>query len=79
MSNTSSASRSAARLTSDEPAPDVLVMTATPIPRTLTMSLYGDLDVSTIDEMPADRGRIVTAAREEEKLPDVLAFLSQGA
>ena len=64
-----------ARLTSCEQAPDVLVMTATPIPRTLTMSLYGDLDVSTIDEMPADRGRIVTAAREEKKLPDVLAFL----
>ena len=63
------------RLTTREPAPDVLVMTATPIPRTLTMSLYGDLDVSTIDEMPADRGRIVTAARDEEKLPDVLAFL----
>jgi len=64
-----------ARLTTREPAPDVLVMTATPIPRTLTMSLYGDLDVSTIDEMPADRGKIVTVAREETKLPDVLAFL----
>jgi len=64
-----------ARLTNYEPVPDVLVMTATPIPRTLTMSLYGDLDVSTIDEMPADRGRIVTAAREDAKLPDVLAFL----
>jgi ATP-dependent DNA helicase RecG len=64
-----------ARLTTADPAPDVLVMTATPIPRTLTMSLYGDLDVSTIDEMPADRGRIVTAAREEAKLPDVLTFL----
>ena len=63
------------RLTTADPAPDVLVMTATPIPRTLTMSLYGDLDVSTIDEMPADRGKIVTAARDEEKLPDVLAFL----
>ena len=63
------------RLTTREPAPDVLVMTATPIPRTLTMSLYGDLDVSTIDEMPAGRGRIITAAREDEKLPDVLAFL----
>jgi ATP-dependent DNA helicase RecG len=63
-----------ARLTNCEPVPDVLVMTATPIPRTLTMSLYGDLDVSTIDELPADRGRIVTAAREETKLPDVLAF-----
>ena len=64
-----------ARLTSSEPAPDVLVMTATPIPRTLTMSLYGDLDVSTIDEMPAARGRIVTAARDEKKLPEVLEFL----
>jgi ATP-dependent DNA helicase RecG len=63
------------RLTTREPAPDVLVMTATPIPRTLTMSLYGDLDVSTIDEMPADRGRIATATRDEKKLPDVLAFL----
>ena len=63
------------RLTNREPVPDVLVMTATPIPRTLTMSLYGDLDVSTIDEMPAGRGAIITAARAEEKLPDVLAFL----
>ena len=63
------------RLTTREPAPDVLVMTATPIPRTLTMSLYGDLEVSTIDEMPADRGRTVTAAREETKLPEVLTFL----
>ncbi|MGH8094471.1 MAG: DEAD/DEAH box helicase, partial [Chthoniobacterales bacterium] len=63
------------RLTTREPAPDVLVMTATPIPRTLTMTLYGDLDVSTIDEMPADRGKVVTAARNEEKLPEVLTFL----
>ncbi|MEP6698667.1 MAG: ATP-dependent DNA helicase RecG [Verrucomicrobiota bacterium] len=64
-----------ARLTSRDPAPDVLVMTATPIPRTLTMTVYGDLDVSTIDEMPSHRGKIVTAVREESKLPDVLAFL----
>jgi ATP-dependent DNA helicase RecG len=63
------------RLTSREPPPDVLVMTATPIPRTLTMSLYGDLDVSTIDEMPAQRGKIITAARDPEKLPEVLSFL----
>jgi len=64
-----------ARLTSREPTPDVLVMTATPIPRTLTMTLYGDLDVSTIDEMPRNRGKIVTAVRETSKLPEVLTFL----
>ena len=64
-----------ARLTAREPAPDVLVMTATPIPRTLTMTVYGDLDVSTIDEMPADRGKIITAVRERGKLPEVLTFL----
>ena len=64
-----------ARLTAREPAPDVLVMTATPIPRTLTMTVYGDLDVSVIDEMPADRGKIVTAVRNREKLPEVLIFM----
>jgi RecG-like helicase/REP element-mobilizing transposase RayT len=64
-----------ARLTSREPAPDVLVMTATPIPRTLTMTVYGDLDVSIIDEMPRNRGKIITAAREENKLGEVLNFM----
>jgi len=64
-----------ARLTSREPAPDVLVMTATPIPRTLTMTVYGDLDVSTIDEMPRNRGRIITAVRDASKLGEVLVFL----
>ncbi|MDP9254108.1 MAG: DNA helicase RecG, partial [Verrucomicrobiota bacterium] len=64
-----------ARLTAREPAPDVLVMTATPIPRTLTMTVYGDLDVSIIDEMPRDRGKIVTAVRDNSKLPEVLIFL----
>ncbi|MGH7981747.1 MAG: DEAD/DEAH box helicase [Candidatus Udaeobacter sp.] len=64
-----------ARLTAREPAPDVLVMTATPIPRTLTMTIYGDLDVSTIDEMPRNRGKIVTAVRDESKLGMVLTFL----
>jgi REP element-mobilizing transposase RayT len=64
-----------ARLTAREPAPDVLVMTATPIPRTLTMTVYGDLDVSVIDEMPSDRGKIITAVRERGKLPEVLTFM----
>jgi ATP-dependent DNA helicase RecG len=64
-----------ARLTARDPAPDVLVMTATPIPRTLTMTVYGDLDVSVIDEMPADRGKIITAVRERGKLPEVLIFM----
>ena len=64
-----------ARLTAREPAPDILVMTATPIPRTLTMTVYGDLDVSVIDEMPADRGKIITAVRERRKLPEVLIFM----
>jgi ATP-dependent DNA helicase RecG len=64
-----------ARLTAREPVPDVLVMTATPIPRTLTMTIYGDLDVSTIDEMPGNRGKIVTAVRDTSVLGEVLRFL----
>src|SRR5881392_372003 len=64
-----------AQLSAREPAPDVLVMTATPIPRTLTMTIYGDLEISTIDEMPRNRGKIITAVRDESKLGEVLAFL----
>jgi ATP-dependent DNA helicase RecG len=64
-----------AQLSAREPAPDVLVMTATPIPRTLTMTIYVDLDVSTIDDMPRNRGKIVTAVRYGSKLGEVLAFL----
>ena len=66
-----------ARLIEQAVAPDVLVMTATPIPRTLTMTIYGDLDVSTLDEMPANRGRIVTAVRDETKLPEVVKFIRE--
>ena len=66
-----------ARLTAREPAPDVLVMTATPIPRTLTMTAYGDLDVSIIDEMPSNRGKIITAVRDQSKLGEVLAFMRE--
>ncbi len=49
------------------PCPDVLVMTATPIPRTLTLTVYGDLDVSVLDELPAGRGEVVTAVRDARK------------
>jgi RecG-like helicase/REP element-mobilizing transposase RayT len=66
-----------ARLTAREPAPDVLVMTATPIPRTLTMTVYGDLDVSVIDEMPSNRGKIITAVRDPSKLAEVLTFIRE--
>ena len=52
-------------------------MTATPIPRTLTMTIYGDLDVSTLDEMPAGRGKIVTGVRPPAKLPDAAKFIRE--
>jgi ATP-dependent DNA helicase RecG len=55
--------------------PDVLVMTATPIPRTLALTLYGDLDVSVIDELPPGRTPIVTRRTTEERAEDVWAFV----
>jgi ATP-dependent DNA helicase RecG len=55
--------------------PHLLVMTATPIPRTLGLTLYGDLDISVIDEMPAGRGRIRTFVRSNEQLPKVWDFI----
>jgi ATP-dependent DNA helicase RecG len=55
--------------------PDVLVMTATPIPRTLALTLYGDLDVSVIDEMPPGRTPVVTRVTTEMQLPGVWEFL----
>jgi len=66
-----------AGLRSQGVAPDVLVMTATPIPRTLTMTLYGDLDVSTLDELPKNRQRIVTAVRDAAKLPEAAKFIRE--
>ena len=57
--------------------PHLLVMTATPIPRTLGLTLYGDLDVSVIDQLPGGRGRIKTFLRTAEKLPEVWKFILQ--
>lgn len=57
--------------------PDVLVMTATPIPRTLTLTLYGDLDVSILDELPAGRGKIVSGVRVKPKISEMTKFLKE--
>jgi ATP-dependent DNA helicase RecG len=56
-------------------SPDVLVMTATPIPRTLALTLYGDLDVSVLDELPPGRRPVVTVARGESKRREIYDFL----
>src|SRR5579864_1905262 len=57
--------------------PDVLVMTATPIPRTLALTIYGDLDVSVIDELPPGRKPIVTSHVTEDKVEQVYSFLKK--
>ena len=59
----------------DGTRPDVLVMSATPIPRTLAITIYGDLDVSTLDELPAGRGSIVTAVRPASKRTEAVEFV----
>jgi ATP-dependent DNA helicase RecG len=56
-------------------APHVLVLTATPIPRTLSLTLYGDLDVSVLDELPPGRTPIETRMTTEKHLPGVWDFL----
>ena len=63
------------RSSTDNAEPDVLVMTATPIPRTLALTLYGDLDVSVLDQMPPGRGPIVTRRVSDERSAEVWDFV----
>jgi ATP-dependent DNA helicase RecG len=65
------------RLASKGAHPDVLVMTATPIPRTLALTIYGDLDVSVIDEMPPGRKPISTKHVTEDHIESVYSFLKK--
>jgi len=64
-----------AKLIRKSATPDVLVMTATPIPRTLTLTVYGDLDVSTIDQRPRDGVKIITKVRARTKQAEAAKFL----
>jgi ATP-dependent DNA helicase RecG len=65
----------ARRSTGTDAEPDVLVMTATPIPRTLALTLYGDLDVSVLDELPPGRTPVVTRSVPDERAPEVWDFV----
>jgi ATP-dependent DNA helicase RecG len=65
------------KLLERKPVPDLLVMTATPIPRTLAMTVYGDLEVSILDEKPANRRPIVTRVRPSAKIPEAASFIRE--
>lgn len=64
-----------AKLQDKGTTPDVLVMTATPIPRTMALTVYGDLDVSTIRQLPPGRKPIKTFLRSSDKLPKIYDFI----
>ena len=57
--------------------PDILVMTAPPIPRTLSFTVFGDLDHSRIDEMPPGRKPVITAWRKKNRLPKIYSFIKE--
>ena len=56
---------------------DVLLMSATPIPRTMMMSLYGDMDISKINEKPAERKKIITLSKPEKKMNEIWPFIDK--
>jgi ATP-dependent DNA helicase RecG len=65
------------KLLSRRPVPDLLVMSATPIPRTLAMTVYGDLEVSILDEKPANRRAVITRVRPSGKIPEAASFIRE--
>jgi ATP-dependent DNA helicase RecG len=65
------------KLLERKPVPDLLVMSATPIPRTLAMTVYGDLAVSVLDEKPANRRPIITRVRSSAKIPEAASFIRE--